>query len=166
MEKLHQSVNVTADVFNFLGEMQDDLRQPRAMEDLRRGWQDYLETEMTSSGFGQHNLGKSSHSQRRKRNKTPTTSEEEREESALVCLLSLGYQHCDVHLMVPSCLGRAWEVRKVRARPATREFKDESTWAEPRFSFMRFQEQDQLATSSMELHYIRKYARLNSSHRV
>jgi hypothetical protein len=89
MEKLHQSVNVTADVFNFLGEMQDDLRQARAIEDLRRGWQEYLQAEMTSSGFGQHNLGKSSHSQRRMRNKTPTSSEEEEEEEAQVCLLSL-----------------------------------------------------------------------------
>jgi hypothetical protein len=93
MEKLHQSMKIAADVFSFLGDMQDDLRQPRAMEDLRRGWKDFLETEMTSSDFGQHNLGKSSQSKRRQRNKTPTTSEEEdREEgstleAAQVCLL-------------------------------------------------------------------------------
>jgi hypothetical protein len=78
MEKLHQSMKISADVFSFLGDMEDDLKQPRAMEDLRRGWKDFLETEMPSSGFGQHNLGKCSQSKRRQRNKTPTTSEDEK----------------------------------------------------------------------------------------
>lgn len=76
MEKLHQSMNISNDVFSFLGDMQDDLKQPRAMEDLRRGWKDFLDTEATSSGFGHQNLGKSSQSKRRERNKTPTSSED------------------------------------------------------------------------------------------
>ena len=76
MEKLHLSMKISADVISFLGDMEDDLKQPRAMDDLRRGWKDFLETETTSSGCGQHNLGKSSQCKRRERNKTPTSSED------------------------------------------------------------------------------------------
>ena len=69
-------MKISADVISFLGDMEDDLKQPRAMDDLRRGWKDFLETETTSSGCGQHNLGKSSQCKRRERNKTPTSSED------------------------------------------------------------------------------------------
>ena len=96
LERLQEQHKVTGDVQTFLADVRADLEDPRAFEDLRKGWVSYLRTE-TKSG-GKSNPVKEQQKNRRERNKTPTQEEIE----AMVCLLSAVHQHCEVHIMM-SC---------------------------------------------------------------
>ena len=51
LENLQEQYKITADVVKYLSEVRADLVQPRAFEDLREGWVDYVETEMKSRGI-------------------------------------------------------------------------------------------------------------------
>ena len=95
LERLQEQHKVTADVQTFLADVRADLEDPRAFEDLRKGWVSYLRTETKSRG--KSNPLKEQQKNRRERNKTPTQEEIE----AMVCLLSTVHQHCEVHIMMP-----------------------------------------------------------------
>ena len=96
LERLQEQHKVTGDVQTFLADVRADLEDPRAFDDLRKGWVSYLRTE-TKSG-GKSNTVKEQQKNRRDRNRTPTQEEIE----AMVCLLSAVHQHCEVHIMM-SC---------------------------------------------------------------
>jgi hypothetical protein len=81
LERLQEQHRVTGDAQAFLADVRADLEDPRAHEDLRKGWVSYLATE-TKSG-GKSNPVKEHQKIRRDRNRTPTQEEIE----ALVCLL-------------------------------------------------------------------------------
>ena len=96
LEKLQERTRNTADALSFLEEMQADLEQDRALEDLRSGWVKYLTTDMALKGESQ---SRKRTSQRHARNRSPTQSEEDA--AVRSCLLSLIYQPFGVHMMVP-----------------------------------------------------------------
>ena len=114
LEKLQDGYKITSDVSKFLSEIHEDLEQPRAFEDLRKGWVSYLTTETKSRG--KSNPVKEHQKIRRDRNKTPTQEEIE----ALVCLLSAVHQHCEVHIMM-SCSFQEREEAAARTTPAQPE---------------------------------------------
>lgn len=114
LERLQEQHKVTADVQTFLADVRADLEDPRAFEDLRKGWVSYLRSE-TKSG-GKSNPVKEQQKIRRDRNKTPTQEEIE----ALVCLLSAVHQHCEVHIMM-SCSFQEREEAAARTTPAQPE---------------------------------------------
>ena len=111
LERLQEQHKVTADVQTFLADVRADLEDPRAVEDLRKGWVSYLRTETKSRG--KSNPVKEQQKNRRERNKTPTQEEIE----AMVCLLSAVHQHCEVHIMM-SCSFQEREEAAARTTPA------------------------------------------------
>ncbi len=112
LKKMQETIKLTADVVTFLNKMHEDLLDPRATSDLRKGWKEFLKTE--GKQRGPSNPGRSSWSSRRERNRTPTKEEL----AALVCLLSFVHQHCEVHMRM-SCSLQAAAARR-SASPAAR----------------------------------------------
>jgi len=90
MEKVHERAGVQQDVATFLGEMQSDLAEVRAMLDLRRGWiayiEQYLADSTDASGHRRPPVNpcrRSSASRRAAcRTPTPSSSDDEAGESA------------------------------------------------------------------------------------
>ena len=70
LEKLQERLKVTADVVKFRELVHADLSHSRAMDDLREGWVNYLETEIKPKGGV--NPVRRRESIRMDRNKTPT----------------------------------------------------------------------------------------------
>jgi hypothetical protein len=96
LEKLQLDSGITTDIMRFRDEIKEDYANPRFMEDLRKGWMEYLHSEMR--GPAKINSTKISMSQRHERNKSPTPSEVEaalaaEAAEAEVCLPSLLHQH-------------------------------------------------------------------------
>jgi hypothetical protein len=96
LEKLQLDSGITTDIMRFRDEIKEDYVNPRFMEDLRKGWMEYLDSEMR--GPAKINRTKISMSQRHERNKSPTPSEVEaalaaEAAEAEVCLPSLLHQH-------------------------------------------------------------------------
>jgi hypothetical protein len=96
LEKLQLDSGITTDIVRFRDEIKEDYANPRFMEDLRKGWMEYLDSEMR--GPAKINRTKISMSQRHERNKSPTPSEVEaalaaQAAEAEVCLPSLLHQH-------------------------------------------------------------------------
>jgi hypothetical protein len=76
LEKLQERLHITSDVVaRFRETVNADLTQPRAMEDLHKGWVTYVETEMKWKGGA--NPAKRSESSIMEWNRTPTQSEDE-----------------------------------------------------------------------------------------
>ena len=73
LEKLQEELKITTSVAKFREEVQADLSHARAMEDLHRGWLNYLTTEIKSKGGV--NPGWRNESVINERNKTPTQSD-------------------------------------------------------------------------------------------
>ena len=73
LEKLQEQLKITSAVAKFRDLVHADLSQPRAMEDLHRGWANYVTTEIKSKGGV--NPGWRSESIFEERNKTPTQSD-------------------------------------------------------------------------------------------
>jgi hypothetical protein len=93
LEKLQLDSGITTDIMRFRDEIKEDYANPRFMEDLRKGWMEYLDSEMR--GPAKINSTKISMSQRHEWNKSPTPSEVEAAlaAEAEVCLPSLLHQH-------------------------------------------------------------------------
>ena len=86
MDKLHVKMGLKGDARIFLNEIQEDLNDPRAMLDLRTGWESYLQTEMATIA----NKPITKASSRWQRNATLTHEEEcklDNEVSALNCFI-------------------------------------------------------------------------------
>lgn len=97
LEKLQLDSGIASDIARFHEEIKEDYANPRFMEDLRKGWMGYLESEMLGPA-SKINRTKISMSQRHERNKSPTPSEVEaalaaEAAEAEVCLPSLLHQH-------------------------------------------------------------------------
>ena len=73
LEKLQEKLKITSAVSKFRDLVHADLSQPRAMDDLHRGWANYVTTEIKSKG-GVNPLWRSE-SVMEERNKTPTQSD-------------------------------------------------------------------------------------------
>ena len=73
LEKLQEELKITAAVAKFRELLHADLSHLRAMEDLRAGWVDYLETEIKPKGGV--NPVRRSESIGNEMNRTPTQSE-------------------------------------------------------------------------------------------
>ena len=125
LEKLLERTRNTADALSFLEEMQADLEQDRALEDLRSGWVKYLTTDMATKGASQ---GRKSSSQRHARNRSPTKSEDDA--AVRSCLFLLVYQPFGVHMMVPCHVfagQRRFPCGQREFSPALLEAKDSQT---------------------------------------